>query len=101
LVRSVERDYVGWDLEAERDSVVLKIEVKGLSGNVVVFDVTPNEYIKMQQEANYRICVVNSVLSTNKILRVFSFNPISSAWEDEEGRQLIINEIISARMELA
>lgn len=48
-VASVEKDGVGWDLEAfADDGSVLKIEVKGLSGKDLVVELTPNEYAKMR-----------------------------------------------------
>ena len=44
IVDSVEKDNVGWDLEANRKKNLLKIEVKGLSGDIVNIELTSNEY---------------------------------------------------------
>ncbi len=42
-VVSVEKDNRGWDLEATKDGDCLLIEVKGHIGNVIQFELTPNE----------------------------------------------------------
>lgn len=60
---SVERDYCGWDLILKKGSVELLAEVKGHAGNVVQFEMTPNEYSKMQILSScYRVCVVRNAL---------------------------------------
>ncbi|CAG0983214.1 hypothetical protein ANRL3_02267 [Anaerolineae bacterium] len=101
VVDSVEKDNVGWDLEATLENKLLRLEVKGLSGVNVAIEMTPNEYQKMQeQQANYRICVVTNTMGSKPALYVFAYSPDSGAWEDDEGRQLVITEITSARMNL-
>ena len=56
-VESVERDNVGWDLEARLgDRVQFRIEVKGLSGSEPRVGLTPNEYGKFEENAeDYRL----------------------------------------------
>jgi Domain of unknown function (DUF3883) len=60
----VEKDNLGWDLEARREGEkVLHLEVKGLLGNELQVGLTPREYraFKAHAEstmANYRLCVV-------------------------------------------
>lgn len=62
-VKSVETDNVGWDLEVRRGKVELRVEVKGLSGDIVNFQLTPNEYNMLRQHhAGYRVCVVLDAL---------------------------------------
>jgi hypothetical protein len=68
-VRTVEQDRVGWDLEATSASRTLKIEVKGLLGNQLCVELTPNEYEKMQSKAHrddYVVYVVTSAVSSPK-----------------------------------
>ena len=74
-VDSVERDNVGWDLNAVLGSRELKLEVKGLSGSEIRFELTPNEYKNMKHNHHtYRVCVVTDALATPQ-LTVFTFNP--------------------------
>lgn len=62
---SVETDNVGWDLEAVKEKENLLIEVKGHKGNVIQFELTPNEYAQLkEQKNNYRVCVVRNALTT-------------------------------------
>jgi hypothetical protein len=46
IIKNVEKDNVGWDLEAkpEIDGVSLCLEVKGLFGSELKVGLTPNEY---------------------------------------------------------
>jgi len=101
VVDSVEKDNAGWDLEAILHDRLLRIEVKGLSQKEVLIELTPNEYEKMKEyKDSYRICVVTDALGECPLLRRFSFSPESGEWEDDEGNQLKINEIVSARMSM-
>lgn len=96
-VEVVELEKKGWDLEAERSGQVLKLEVKGLSGEDVAIELTPNEYEQMKRCKNsYKICVVTNALMRPK-LKIFSHRP-KNRWEDESGGQLEIIEVKSARM---
>lgn len=99
-VYSVEKDNVGWDLEAIKVDVELKIEVKGLSQNFVSVELTPNEYKNLKKlKDNYRLCVVTETL-TNPDLSIFSYSTEHDQWIDEKGRVLKIEEIKSARMKI-
>lgn len=70
----VNKDNRGWDLEAfspgsKRRQLLL--EVKGHSGSIVQFELTPNEYSQMQKRySHYRICVVRNAL-TDPDLKIF------------------------------
>ncbi len=95
-VDSVERDNVGWDLNAIRDKRELKLEVKGLSSSDVVIQLTPNEYAMMQKHRDtYRICIVTTAL-TEPALEVFSYVPESNQWESADRRVLNVKPITGA-----
>jgi hypothetical protein len=65
---SVEKDNRGWDLEATKSGELLRLEVKGHLGNVVQFELTPNEYEQMQINAHsYRVCMVRTCLGTPEL----------------------------------
>jgi hypothetical protein len=72
-VDSVEQDYVGWDLVACKGKERLHIEVKGCSGSSIYFELTPNEFAKLQEHSSrYRVCVVCDALLSPKI---YDFGP--------------------------
>ena len=59
VVDSVEKDNVGWDLEAKLHNKLVRLEVKGLSQNELQIELTPNEYTSLQKyRETYRLCVV-------------------------------------------
>jgi hypothetical protein len=96
-VDSVEQDNIGWDLNAVSGKRELKLEVKGLSGEQIVVELTPNEYKAMKTHtASYRICVVTNALAEPS-LAVFGYTPDSGKWETAEGRVLNLQEIIAVR----
>ena len=100
-ITSVEKDNVGWDLEANIGKKKILVEVKGLSQNQIIIELTPNEYLNMQKHEDlYRICVLINALSPKKSLSIFSYSPENNQWEDEKGKALKISEIIGARMQL-
>lgn len=62
-VESVEKENVGWDLEASSGKSKLRIEVKGLSSAVFSAELTPNEYQAFALKADdYRLAVVTNTL---------------------------------------
>ncbi|WP_240992156.1 protein NO VEIN domain-containing protein [endosymbiont of Riftia pachyptila] len=66
---SVETDNVGWDLVAVKEKETLLIEVKGHKGNVIQFELTPNEYTQLkEQKNNYRVCVVRNALTSPDLM---------------------------------
>lgn len=68
-VDSVEKDNVGWDLEAQSGRLTLRIEVKGLSGTVFSVELTPNEYKAFSRKADdYRLAVVLNALDNPRLL---------------------------------
>lgn len=98
VVSSVERDNVGWDIEASESGITLVLEVKGLSGSEAVAELTPNEYKQMSgnRKSDYRLCIVTSALN-NPSLNVFSLNHVSGKWISEtDGAVLSFKEKIGA-----
>jgi hypothetical protein len=96
-VETVERDNVGWDLNARLVHRHLRLEVKGLSGSPVLVELTPNEYAAMRQyRESYRLCVVINAL-TEPQLEIFSYSPDSDQWESPQRRTLTIQEMVAAR----
>ncbi|HRQ44911.1 MAG TPA: DUF3883 domain-containing protein, partial [Candidatus Goldiibacteriota bacterium] len=79
----------------------LRIEVKGVSGNSLSIELTPNEYLCMKKfKEQYRIAVLVNALKKSKKLHIFSFAPEKGLWEDEAGNSLKLQEVksISAKM---
>ncbi|WP_170327989.1 DUF3883 domain-containing protein [Ruegeria arenilitoris] len=109
-VESVEKDGVGWDLEAfSEDSAHLKVEVKGLSGKDPIVELTPNEYAKMQSpehRADYIIYVLTEALSPKPVAYIFRYDAILTkgkdlVWMTDDGQRLRILPIIAARLSIA
>lgn len=97
-VISVEKDNVGWDLEASRGKLSLKIEVKGLSGSECCIQLTPNEYrALMNHRTVYRLCIVNECLTSTPVLKIFSYSDEKLSWVDQDGRELNIEELTGAK----
>lgn len=97
-VSSVEKDNRGWDLEAVFLRKKLLIEVKGLSGDLTSFELTPNEYQNSRKNIDsYRIAVVSQALSRKPSLSIFSYSSESGYWENEDSQKLIVEEIKGAR----
>ncbi len=97
---SVEADNVGWDLEAVNGDETLLIEVKGHKGNVVQFELTPNEYAQLQQKKDkYRICVIRNAL-TEPDLTVFAPKKKRDCWflvEIDGNEKVRLDEKVAAR----
>lgn len=109
-VKSVEKDGVGWDLEAFADGgSVLKVEVKGLSGKDLIVELTPNEYSKMisvEHRQDYIVYVVPEALSSAPRSFIFRHDAILSkgkdlVWMTSDGHRLQILPLIAARLKIA
>ena len=99
-VRSVEKDNCGWDLEADAGKTSLRIEVKGLSGDVFNIGLTPNEYKAFAKQADdYRLSVVTNVLEEPKLF-ICRFSQEQNDWiaetEGQSPKKLNIELISSA-----
>ena len=69
-IDSVEKDNRGWDLEAISGKKKLLLEVKGLSGEELFVELTPNEYSALSdsdKKDSYRLCVVSTALTYPKL----------------------------------
>lgn len=103
FVSTVSKDNLGWDLEATLGTgtvkSVLKIEVKGLSGNSVCVELTPNEYAKMKSNTDtYRLCVVTNALNKRRQnMHRFGRSIDTGKWEDQFGNILRIQNVVAAR----
>jgi len=97
-VRSVEKDNVGWDLEARSGRTILRIEVKGLSGNAFSVELSPNEYRAFSEHSDgYRLGVVTEALE-NPQLFICRYSNERRAWviEGNENKTLQIETRQSA-----
>ena len=91
------KDNVGWDLEAKDGKEILLIEVKGLSGDNINIELTPNEYKKSKSERNnYKICVVRNAVS-KPMLHIYSYMG-NKGWMDQYGNLLQEKEKIALQM---
>ncbi len=83
VVTSVEKDNVGWDLEAQLGKLKLRIEVKGLSEKRFAVEMTPNEYLAFsKQHEFYRLAVVVNAL-TDPSLSICRFSREQGEWVAE------------------
>ncbi|HEV3006156.1 MAG TPA: DUF3883 domain-containing protein, partial [Pirellulales bacterium] len=74
-----------------------RLEVKGLSGNQICVELTPNEFAQMQNwRDSYCLCVVTNAL-TDPQIAVFEYSPESGTWQDDQKRTLDISPITAAR----
>jgi hypothetical protein len=101
-VTSFEADNRGWDLEACQGRVMLRLEVKGLSGDAAVVEVTPNEYkamISRSGHATYRLCIVTDALTAKRArLRIFAYDSDAKVWFSDDLEKLKITERIAANI---
>ena len=96
-VKSVEKDNLGWDLEAIKGGYKLRLEVKGLAGAELSVRITQNEYSKMQSKdnANYRLCVVTNALDKPDLC-VFIKEGNNWVCEDDNEMILCFDEQVAA-----
>lgn len=101
-VISVEKDNVGWDLEARLNQKTLYLEVKGLSGSDSAVEVTPNEYRamkSMEHRSSYRLCIINKPHISNEMeMRIFNYDMRIDAWVSQYLEALHVKESIAARL---
>lgn len=98
IVKSVENDKVGWDLEASKGKHLLRIEVKGLSRSEINVELTMKEYTKMNEykKEGYRLAVVTNCLKEPDLF-IFEYSNEKDCWIDRDKNILEIQELISAR----
>lgn len=98
-IENVERENRGWDLEASLNDVKLLLEIKGLSSQSIYAGITPNEYRAMKNNRtnqDYRLCIVSDCMEKQPTLSIFSLNPPTQKWIDQNGVELIIEEKTAA-----
>lgn len=101
-VESVEKDNLGWDLEAKSGKTVLRIEVKGLSGDTFSVELTPNEYKTFSELSDgYRLAVVTNSLSSPELF-ICRYSKEKKSWivDDRVERFLQIETKQSASIKL-
>lgn len=102
-VDSVEKDNLGWDLEATLGKKKLLLEVKGLSKNVLTVELTPNEYNALSSKnKDYRLCVVSEAL-TQPSLVICRYSKESQAWivEGNDSATVEVKTRQSANIEIS
>ncbi|OFX32381.1 MAG: hypothetical protein A2X08_00700 [Bacteroidetes bacterium GWA2_32_17] len=100
-VKSVEKDNMGWDLEIYTGTVILKVEVKGLSGNQLIVELTPNEYKAFDKKlGTYQLFIVTDALSKKSKSQVFTYQRKGNIWVGNNRNELYVTEIMSARISL-
>ena len=99
-VTSCEADNLGWDLDAQQGQAALRLEVKGLTGDTAVVEVTPNEYKAIVRHVpSYRLCIVTDALAAKRAkLRIFAYEADAEAWLSDGGETLKIAELVAARI---
>lgn len=91
----------GWDVEARDHLGELMIEVKGLSGQTVSVELTPNEYEKMNAlRDRYVLFVVTRALTQNPLARVFRYHASTGRWRTAAGELLALTELVAARAQI-
>jgi hypothetical protein len=102
-LETFESENLGWDLEARKDGLTLKIEVKGSAQLVCSPELTPNEYSAFSQlNDNYRLCVVTNALNKKPQLLEFRYSVELGAWvEAASSITLSIKTLTGARLNWA
>lgn len=89
-VISREKDNIGWDLDAERTNLKLKLEVKGLADSQVSVHITQNEYnMMMANKDSYRLCVVVNAL-VSPMMVVFVWDEVVNAWVSDKDESIVL-----------
>lgn len=94
----MEKDNLGWDLEATSGKTLLRIEVKGLSGSVFSVELTPKEYkVFSEQSDAYRLAVVTNALESPDLF-ICRYSKERNIWvvDDKANRSLQIETKQSA-----
>lgn len=72
LVRSVEADKVGYDLECAKGKQTLRVEVKGVSGTKPEFIMTKNEIAAAETNPDFMLALVTEARSSTPRLKQYS-----------------------------
>lgn len=103
-VKSFEQDNRGWDLEASKAGKHLLIEVKGHIGNAIQFELTSNEYSKLQKNSQrYRVCVLRNALKGDSDLEIYAPKQVGKEWRierlDKPGEIRLVEKIAARAFE--
>ena len=80
-VTSREKENIGWDLDAVKKDIKLKLEVKGLAQSQISVRISENEYKSMNANKNdYRLCVVTNALQKKPTLITFIWVKEAGEW---------------------
>lgn len=94
----MQKDNLGWDLEATGHGEKLLLEVKGLSGSAATVELTPNEFSMMvKHKKRYVLCIVTDALAHRSQLRRFRFEAGEWRDQDRDVAALRITQVIGAR----
>jgi hypothetical protein len=90
-VTSREKENIGWDLDAAKEHVSLKLEVKGLAQSQISVRISNNEYKSMMNyKDSYRLCVVTNAIQ-QPVLTVFIWDSILRAWVSDKDQSLVLS----------
>ena len=101
-LKTVERDAVGWDLEARLGGKrMVKIEVKGLTGGMGTVELTPNEFDKFGSAVHFPDYVLYIVTNCRtEPLPIILRRSADGAWRTEDGREAVIEPRNAARISI-
>lgn len=89
-ITSREKENVGWDLDAEKKDVKLKLEVKGVAQSQVSVHITQNEYQTMMANKDcYRLCVVTNAVQKPYLI-VFIWKEELGAWVSDMDESIVL-----------
>lgn len=87
---SREKENIGWDLDATKKGIKLKLEVKGLAQSHVSVHISGNEYNSMQANtSSYVLCVVTNAIKNPSLIN-FVWNADKGIWESNEDPSIIL-----------
>lgn len=79
IVRDVSKQRLGWDLEARRGGTVSHIEVKGTTGPLPEFFLTPNEHRAASDQTGWVAVVVTKIFGAEPACHEFSGPQVTAA----------------------
>ena len=90
-VVSREKENIGWDLDAKKGDISLKLEVKGLAQSEVSVRISENEYNAMAaHKESYRLCVVTNALKKPTLI-TFIWDDVVNAWVSEADPSTVLS----------
>ncbi len=90
-VVSREKENIGWDLDATKSGITLKLEVKGLSQNQVSVRISKNEHDSMMaNKDSYRLCVVTNAIKKPTLIK-FLWDKDVKAWVSEMDPSILLS----------